>query len=819
MKTLLDVFSSFKNRRKTAFVYKTGVRRLVFSYIEVYRLSLQMASLLEKEGIKKNDRVLLWAPNSPWWAIAFWGIVVRGAIVVPVDFMSGKDRAQTIAKLSKAKLIIQSQYKIDKLDGGILIEDLQFILEKTNPQALTAKPNASDIVELVYTSGTTGNPKGVSLTHKNLTTNIYQLDNHISITPSYNLLSVLPLSHMFEQMVGFLFPLYIGATIVYLRTVKPSALTNALKTENIYVIIAFPRLLLLLKRTIEQEFAAKGLGKVLAGLSFLSQKSSYSLKKKLFFPVHKKFGKNFQFFVSSGSALDPKVAKFWQNIGFTILEGYGLTECSPVLTANRRQKQVTGSVGKCVLEVKIKIKDREILAKGENIFKEYWQNTKATKDAFTNDGWFKTGDEGEIDKDGNVYIKGRKKELIVSSAGINVYPDEVELVLNNVKGIKESTVIGRDLGDGEEVHAVLLLDSNAPTPESIIQKANEKLDPLQHITSFSLWQQAEFPKTPTLKIQKFKVKEQLTKGGSEEKNVSTDKLIAFISNVSAKPSDQIKEKSLLASDLGITSLGRLELVNYIEQEYRLDLEDTIINQHTTVANLRSIVEKREKHDVPLRLSFYPNQPWARVVREAVNTLVHRPLFGIYINVRRVKGIQHLHKIKMPVIFITNHVSYLDYVAIAMALPRSWREKTAVATREEFFFEGNMVSRIRKRIMLEYMILMGNIFLLPQKRGFRKSLAFIGKLIDNNINIVLFPEGERSWDGKLLPFQAGLGIVVKELQAPVMPVKVTGMEKVFPRGSAFLKRGNVTVTFGKPIYFTTETPMEIVQKSREALMSL
>lgn len=819
MKTLLDVFSSFKNRKKTAFVYKTGVRRFVFSYTQVYRLSLQMASLLEKEGIKKGDRVLLWAPNSPWWAVAFWGIVVRGAIVVPVDFASGMQRAQTIANLAKAKLIIQSQYKLDKFQKGIIIEDLPHFLKQTAPATSLVKPNSKDIVELVYTSGTTGNPKGVVLTHKNLITNIMQLDKHIKIYPYYNLLSVLPLSHMFEQMVGFLFPQHKGSAIVYLRILKPSAIMEALQKDNIYVMLAIPRILLLFKHTIEKEFTQKGLGKVLSIFTTFSKERSVNFKKTLFFPIHKKFGKHFLFFVSSGSALDPSVAHFWKNIGFKIIEGYGLTECSPVLTANTLASPIIGSVGKPVKGVKIKIKDKEILAIGENIFKSYWQNAKATKDAFTNNGWFKTGDEGQIDDNGNLHIKGRKKELIVTGAGVNVYPDEVERVLNNIKGVKESCVIGHDLGEGEEVHAVFLLEKNVSLPQEILKKANEKLDPQQQITSFSIWKEHEFPKTATLKIQKFKVKERLVKGNQLDKEDVTDKLTTIISQVSGKPSSDVKEQSLLSSDLGITSIGRLELVNYIEQEYRLDLEDTTINQHTTVANLRSIVEKREKHDVPLRLSFYPNQAWARVVRETMNTLVQRPLFSIYINVNSVKGLKNLQNLKMPIIFITNHVSYLDYVAIAMALPRSWREKTAVATREEFFFEGNVISRVRKRIMLEYMTLMGNIFLLPQKRGFRKSLSFMGKLIDNNINIVLFPEGERSWDGKLLPFQAGLGIVVKDLQTPVIPIKVTGMEKVFPRGSASLKRGDVAVTFGKPLYFTMETPSEIVQKSHEALSKL
>lgn len=819
METLFDLFQSFKHRKKTAIVYRTGIRRFVFPYSDVYSLSLKMAAFLKEKGVKKGDCVILWAPNSPWWAVAFWGIVANGAVVVPVDFASGKERAETIAKLAKAKLIIQSQYKLDKLSTGLLIEDLQYLLEKIGPINTLVKPKPDDIVELVYTSGTTGNPKGVMLTHKNLMASMIQVDKHIALTPSYNLLSVLPLSHMFEQMIGFLVPLYKGATIVYLRTFKPSALMEALKEEDIYVIVAVPRLLLLLKHSVEREFRQKRLEKILKIFLAWASGKSHTLKKLLFAPVHKKFGKHFQFFVSGGSALDPTVGKFWQDLGFTVIEGYGLTECAPVLTANARDKQVLGSVGKPLADIKIKIRGREILAKGANIFSGYWQNERATKEAFTKDGWFRTGDEGEMDSKGNLYIKGRRKELIVTSAGVNVYPDEVEYVLNYIPGVRESCVMGLDQGGGEEVHAVLLLEPGSPPPEIIIQKANEKLDPQQQITGFTIWPEAEFPKTQTLKIQKFRVKEHLTKGVKEEKGITGDKLIELVSRVSGKPISEIKERSVLLLDLGITSVGRLELTNYIEQEYRLDIEDTTINQHTTVGDLRRIIQQRENHDIPLRLSFYPNKPWARFLRETTHALVHRRLFGHFIQLSEVKRVEQFQNLRMPVVLITNHISYLDYVPVAMALPKVWRERTATAAREEFFFGGGALSRIGKRILLEYSTFMGNVFLLPQKRGFRKSLAFMGKLADNGVNILLFPEGERSWDEKLLPFQAGLGIIVKELQVPVLPVRVYGMEKILPRGTLSLKRGKVKVIFGKPLFFTTETPSEIVGKCREAMLIL
>ncbi len=820
MKTLIDLFETFNSRRKTAFVYRTGIRRFTFSYKDFYNLSLRMASFLEKQNIKKGDRVLLWAPNSPWWAVAFWGIIIRGAIVVPVDFISGKERVEKIAKLTKSRLIIQSHYKLEKIKGQktVMIEDLQFLLPNEKPAQKIVKPKPSNIVELVYTSGTTGNPKGVILTHQNLVANLKQLNRHIKISSDYNLLSLLPLSHMFEQMTGFLVPLWRGAKIIYLRTLKPSAIMEGLKEEDIYIMVAVPRLLQALKNSIERKFAAKGLGKTLEKLLALTKDKPLAIKKLIFFMIHKQFGKNFKFFLSGGAALDIIVGRFWQSMGFTVIEGYGLTECSPVLTANDKNKQLLGSVGKTLAEVRIKIVNGEILAKGRNIFTGYWQNKKASKEAFTKDGWFKTGDEGTFDHQGNLFIKGRKKDVIITSSGVNVYPDEVETALSHIEGVKECCVVGLNQGEGEEVHAVLLLENNI-SPEVVIQKANENLDPQQQITGFTLWQGGDLPKTPTLKIQKFKVKEALVGKPKINGQHESDKLITLISKVSGKPTNEVKEQSLLVSDLGITSIGRVELVSYIEQEYRVDLEDTAINQYTTVAKLRDIIDKRESHDTPLRLVFYPYKPWAIWLREFMNTILQRPLFSYFIHAKS-SNMGKLAKINPPVIFIANHISYFDYMPFAMVLPRKWRERTATASREEFFFsEGSLFSRLGKRIMLEYMMLFGNVFLLPQKRGFRKSLSYMGKLIDKDVSILLFPEGERSWDGKLLPFMAGLGLIVKELQAPVVPVKISGMEKVLPRGASKINKGNVRVTFGDPLVFTTETPSEIIEKSRTALFKL
>ncbi|MDO8582905.1 MAG: AMP-binding protein [bacterium] len=813
MKTLVDLFQSFKKRgNEDVFVYRTGIRRFTFKYSELYNSSLKMAQYLKEQGIKKGDRVALWAPNSPAWAVNYFGILLAGAIVVPIDFASGKKRAENIIKLSGSRFIIQSNYKFEKIEmlkqvqhdtkKTVMIEDLEFILKTLSPINKAVQPKASDVAEIAYTSGTTGDPKGVVLTHKNIVSNILGACEHISIPQHFNFLSVLPMSHMLEQTVGFLTPLYRGDKIIYLRTIKPSSMMDALKEENIQAMLVVPRLLSLLKNTIERELKAKHLIHFLPLLTGI---------------VKKKFGKNFQMFITGGAGLPADIFKFWKDLGFRVVEGYGLTECSPIVTANTFEEQIAGSVGIPLKNLKIKIDSNELLVKGDSVFSSYYQNPRETEKAFK-DNWFRTGDFADIDNKGNVFIKGRKKDVIVNSSGINIYPSEIENILNKIPGVKDSCVLGRDLGKGEEVHAVIILNDKDIKVQETVRLANEKLDPLSQIEGFSVWPDFDFPRTTTLKIQKFKVKEYITNEVKETDFVSSDTLVSILSAVCGKSVSQIKENSILASDLGFTSLSRLELVNALEQEYRVDLEDSIINQNTTVSDLRKLISTRGAHKKNPGLWLWVRGVVGQNIRKFFDFFIHYPLFWLFFDLK-TRGLENLRNVKGPVVFISNHVSYLDQQPIIYSLPESFRYKTATAMREEFFTGKTGKLSLRKKIILIYALVLINGFLIPQKSGFRKSLSVMGKLIDRGISILIFPEGERTRDGQMLPFMQGLGLLVKELQVPVVPLKILGIENIFPRGAVFPKRGKCTVLIGKPIEFAAELPSEIVEISRKKLLSL
>jgi long-chain acyl-CoA synthetase len=578
----------------------------------------------------------------------------------------------------------------------------------------------------------------------------------------------------------------------------------------------------MLKSSIERKLAAHGLDRFFARLLATTAGLPAPFRRALFSPIQRSFGRNFTFFVSGGAPLDANLARFWGGMGFRVLEGYGLTECSPVLTAATFDRQVPGFVGLPLPGVEIRLEKGEVQVRGPNVFGGYFENPVATADAFTPDGWFRTGDLGERDPDGWLKIKGRSKELIVTGAGVNVYPDEIEALLAGIPGVREACIIGLDRGEGESVHAVIIPDGSGRRPDEIIAEVNLKLDPLSAVTGISIWPETEFPKTTTLKVQKFKVRERL--GTAQERGgeaLVADQLVTLVARITGCRTDEVREESFLVADLGLTSIARLELVTGIEQEFRLDLEDTLIGPQTRVADLRELIRKREQIAGPRRrLRFWTNSAPVRLFRQLCDFCLNYPVFRLFIRLE-VRGAEHLESIDGPVFFIANHLSYLDQPSIMFALPRARRYRTATAAWAEFFFQNFHTpwQHAWKRFTYEYGTLGLNLFPLPQSSGFRPSLAYMGKLADAGISILLFPEGERSITGRMLPFRPGLGLMAKELGLPVVPIGIRGVENVLPRGGSFPKRGTVTVTFGQPLRFTTETPEEIIGRTEEAVAAL
>jgi long-chain acyl-CoA synthetase len=427
-------------------------------------------------------------------------------VLVPLDVRSSPEFVSRIIQQTRPKLLFCSRETSDDLPDPspptIVLEDLAGLLEGHPAQWSGPAIVDDDIAELMFTSGTTGDPKGVILTHRNLVANIMACRDRVPIDSSSRLLSLLPLSHMLEQMGGLLVPLSRGASIIYPASRQPRTLFSAMQREGVTNIIMVPQALELLMSGMEREVRAKGKEKQWRSLLRIAPFLPLAVRRWLFREVHRQLGGKLRYIMSGGAYLDPRLARKWEALGIPILQGYGATEASPVITTNTFQHHRLGSVGKVLPGQEIKIADDgEVLTRGPNVTPGYWQNPQATQAAFE-DGWYRTGDLGYLDRDGFLYLKGRKKDLIVLPNGQNVYPEDLETLLNQQPGVKDSVVVGLPAESGAvRVHAVLLMEEGYRASEAVTA-VNRQVSDHQRIRGHTVWPQEDFPRTHTLKIRK-----------------------------------------------------------------------------------------------------------------------------------------------------------------------------------------------------------------------------------------------------------------------------------------------------------------------------
>ena len=444
-KTLSELFFQTCNKHssRTAYLYRPKFRTLSWTYDDILNHANSFAHTLQQQGIQKGDKVILIGSNSPFWIAAFFGIQLVGAIAIPLSPESKSDFIKNIISQTKAKLVLKS-HTILITGTSIPVISLEKISRHNGKaQALLTPLQEHDIAEIVYTSGTTGAPKGVVLTHKNLLSNLWSLQKAIPIDHTMKFASILPLFHMLEQLGGMLLPFSVGAQVSYAASLDPNHLRRIFQDDKPNHMIVVPAFLRLVSLRLKDQIKEQGKLKIFKVMSKISYYLPMVLRRKLFKNIHQGFGWNMHLFASGGAPLEKDVGKFWENLGIYVLQGYGLTETSPILTVNRYQNRKIESVGTSLQGVQIKLApDGEILAKGANVFSNYWNQEEKTKKVFDTEGWFKTGDIGFFDKDKHLYIKGRKKFIIVLPSGENVYPEDIEFELNKQEEVIDSTIVG-----------------------------------------------------------------------------------------------------------------------------------------------------------------------------------------------------------------------------------------------------------------------------------------------------------------------------------------------------------------------------------------
>jgi long-chain acyl-CoA synthetase len=835
----------------TAYVDRRGYRTRRWSYAEVAQLAYRFARDLQAREIGIGARVLLWGESGPEWVAVFLGCALCGVVVVPMDHIAAPEFADRVAAEVEPKLTVLSRDVVPgPLVGAtprIVLEDLVGSLEQHSGEPLeSVAVNGSDPLEIVFTSGTTAEPKGVVLSHGNVLSNLGPIAREIEKYRKYErifhplrFMNALPLSHVFGQFLGIFIPHLLGATVFFPDTLNPGEVIRTIKRERISVLIAVPRVLQSLKEKIERDLDSKG------KLDEFRMRWAEADGKHFFRrwwrmrEIHNLFGWKFWAFISGGAALDAETEEFWRRMSFGVVQGYGLTETTSLISLNHPFSVGKKSIGKVLPGREVKLADDgEILVRGAGVASGYWQGkeVRAVGDA---EGWFRTGDLGALDEQGNLYFKGRKKDVIVTPAGLNIYPADLEAALRQQPEVRDCVVIGLERGGNAEPCAVLLLHDRWVQPKPIVDRANRGLADFQMMRTWFVWPDEDFPRTPTQKPKLNVIREVVTrtqKPGAAPASGSLGDLITRITGRTAS----LRPEARLEDDLRLSSLDRVELLSAIEDRYQVDLSDSTLNSATTVAELEKLLQSPAPKAVAR-----PYPRWSQTVapvrwlRNAVYSVVTWPYTAIMAK-PTVVGREHLDNCPGPLLIVSNHVTYIDIGFVLYALParlryrvltgmlgeRLWAMRAGQSSGHRelnapmSFSPGNALRRWMNRLDYFLVVSLFNVFPLPQQSGIRESFEFAGESADRGFSILVFPEGRRSEDGRLGTFRSGVGMLAQRLNLPVVPMRIDGLKVLGRAKRHWAHKGEIVVRVGEPMRFDASlTADEITRELEKAVREL
>jgi long-chain acyl-CoA synthetase len=822
--TLIDFFRDLAEIRGEFLVYDDGYRRRGHSYEEVGRAARAFAAKLAAAGFSKGDKVVFWGENRPEWVVCYWGCLLMGVIAVPIDYRSSVDFVLRVRAVVDARLILTGD-DVAGLPPGERSVDLVWPLANLDWRADAPMPDVSisrdDVIQVIFTSGATAEPKGVVIRHRNVLANIVPVEREVMKYRKYawpfhplRFVNLLPLSHMFGQSMASSIPPMVRGTVIFTRSFNPHDVVRLIKTRRVSVLVCVPKILDVLREHVLRTFPEAAEAPP-PGISIPGRWWKYRR-------VHSAFGLKFWAFVVGAAPLPPEVEEFWRRLGFVVVQGYGLTETAPIVTLNHPFKTSKGSVGTPIEGVEIRIADDgEILVRGENVTSGYYVAGDALLNAqgstpnaesrvpkadsvFDSEGWLHTGDIGKRDAQGRLFIKGRKKEMIVTPDGLNVFPEDVEPVLDDQPGVRESAVVGAVEGEQERVHAVLVVDPGANV-DAIIRDANARLLDHQRIRTSSVWPGTELPRTEgTRKLKRRAIRDWVRAGGAPVVAQTGDSIESVISRFAH---GRGVSGATTLDELGLNSLERVELMVALEDRFQTRIDEGRFSEVASVEDLKRLVEApaaADGVDEPVEFPSW-NRSWpVRLVRRLSQATWIVPLTRAFAYAR-VEGLEHLRGIDRPVVFASNHQSHMDVPVIISVLPGHLRARVAPAMAKEFFkahfFPAQHTWRQWFTNSLNYYLaaFFFNAFPLPQREaGARHTLKYIGELCGMGWSILIFPEGIRSPTGQMKPFRGGIGMIGARLDVPIVPVRIDNVDALLPVGGSFVKPGRVRVAFGAPI---------------------
>jgi long-chain acyl-CoA synthetase len=824
-----------------AYVHRRGFRTLRWTYGQVAELAFRFARELEARGIGKGDRVLLWGDNSAEWVGTFFGCMLRGAVAVPMDRIAAPDFAQRVMADVDAKLAVcASALTVHAAARPYLeLENLAEALEQRSSEPYAALDfSRDDTAQIVFTSGTTAEPRGVVLTHGNILASVDPIEREF---PKYRrserlfhpirFLELLPLSHVFGQFMGMFIPTLLGGTVHFQDSFKPADIITAIKSERISVLVAVPRVVESLKNKLRDD-----LGDYIENNWSRAEKEHFLKRWWRFRKIRRQFGWKFWAIISGGAALDQNTEEFWRRLGYVVVQGYGLTETSSLISLNHPFKVGRRSIGKVLpgREVKLDPETGEILVRGQNVARQYWQG-KGLKPVTGEEGWFRTGDLGAVDEEGNLYFKGRSKNVIVTPAGLKIYPEDLEQALRKQPQVKDVVVVGVAEGGNAEACAVLLLN-NGDSGNTAVANANQTLADFQKIRRWFVWPDDDFPRTstqkPKLELIRRAAETQVNGGspasGSPPSNHSGEgTLEELIGNIAGRRVE-LKPGAHLENDLNLSSLDRVELMAAIENRYQVDLGDREFSQVNTVADLESLLKKSapeaKKNDYPY--SRWPQNWLVRWIRVLAYHGVTLPYIMVMAR-PKVIGRERLKTFRGPALIISNHIAQIDIGFLMAALPAHLRNRLGVAMQGEklrsmryppqnWFFLKRWWEQLQYALTAAFF----NVFSLPQRSKYRESFRFAGELADRGYSVVIFPEGRRTETGEMSPFRSGIGLLATQLNLPIIPMRIDGLFPFKIAKKHYASPYAVQVRIGDPVRFEpTADPEEIAKELQRIVAGL
>ena len=798
-----------------------------------------IASHLIHAGVRKGDRIAIILENRHEWCASYLGVLMAGGIAVPMDAQLGANEVRNLLYDSGAVLVVHS----DRTETNVKSEVRAINIDSPEFHEICRTPfrehypdlTEGDLASIVYTSGTTGTPKGVTLTHKNFCSDAEALISAGIVTHEDNVLSILPLHHTYAFMCTFLVPLLLGATITYPLGMKGPELISTMKERGVTVLVAVPQLLELIRNGIMKKF--REMPTMVSVPLLLLLRISGGLRKGmdinpgkiLFASAHKAFGDRFRFFASGGARLDPMVKDDLEALGFTVLEGYGLTETSPVVTFNPVEKRKSGSVGRPLPGAEIKILnpsgtgEGEIAIQGPMVMKGYYRNPEATAQVIR-DGWFLSGDLGYMDNEGYLFITGRAKEMIVLSSGKNVYPEEVEKAYQEIPLVKEICVTGIEKeGLVESLHGVIVPNLDHARKERIgnisdslkwaMNKVALTLPPYMRLKGFTISSEP-LPRTPLGKLRRYMVKDMITKARGERREAKgedssllrdeTGRVVAGCITPLLREKMQVHSSDNLELDLGLDSLQRIELVVALEKAFSFKLPETFASEVQTVGELVERIREFKAQGIsgvekPLWEDIFtaeiPEEERRKIGLyqgrlEWVFSVVCIKLLKVFLRLffrLEARGIENIPA--FPFIIAPNHCSNMDGFVVGLSVPLAVF-KNLYLQGYQTYFQGWLPSLFAR---------LAHVIPIDPETFLSKALQLSSYVLKKNRALCIFPEGGRSIDGSLLEFKKGIGILAMEHNIPVVPLLIEGTFEALPRGALLPRFSKITLTIGKPLY--------------------